>query len=110
MQIGPRVKLPRPMKRLVPRTLLSRSLLIILLPMVILQAVALRIFYGSHLDLLSRRLSASVAGEIAYTVDMLERMPPDWTGPGRCSRRASSSKWRSGWSGARCWCRASGST
>jgi two-component system, OmpR family, osmolarity sensor histidine kinase EnvZ len=76
MHLGPRIKPPRLIKRIVPRTLLSRSLLIILLPMVILQGVALRIFYGSHLDLLSRRLSSSVAGEISFTVDMLEHLPP----------------------------------
>ena len=40
-----------------PRSLLGRSLLMILLPLVLLQAVALQIFYGSHLDIVSRRLS-----------------------------------------------------
>ena len=75
MQIGPRVKLPSFIRRFIPRSLLGRSLLMILLPMVLLQAVALRIFYGTHLDLLSRRLSDSIAGEIAYTVDMLENLP-----------------------------------
>lgn len=62
-------------KRFIPRSLLGRSLLIILLPLVILQAVALQIFYGSHLDLVSRRLSGAIAGEIAYTIDLLQRFP-----------------------------------
>ena len=48
------------MKRFLPRSLLGRSLLMILLPLVLLQAVALQIFYGSHLDLVSRRLSGGV--------------------------------------------------
>jgi two-component system osmolarity sensor histidine kinase EnvZ len=62
-------------RRLVPRSLLGRSLLIILLPLLILQAVALQIFYGSHLDIVSRRLSGSVAGEIASVLGLMHRFP-----------------------------------
>lgn len=72
-----------PLKRLMPQGLLGRSLLIVLVPLVALQAVAFTIFYGSHLDVVSRRLSSAVAGEIAYTVDLLQRHPDpdsrDWT-------------------------------
>ena len=65
-------------KRVLPRSLLGRSLLMILLPLILLQAVALQIFYGSHLDIVSRRLSAAVAAEIAYTIDLLRQFPdPD---------------------------------
>jgi len=76
----PRMRIPLPpqsvvLKRVVPRSLLGRTLLIVLVPLVVVQAVALQIFYGSHLDVVSRRLSASVAGEIATTVFLLERMP-----------------------------------
>jgi two-component system osmolarity sensor histidine kinase EnvZ len=59
-------------KRFVPRSLLGRSLLIICLPLVLLQAVALQMFYGSHLDLVSRRLTAAVTGDIGATVDLLQ--------------------------------------
>ncbi len=62
-------------RRILPRSLLGRSLLMILLPLVLLQAVALFLFYGSHLDVVSRRLSASVAGELAYTLDLMRRFP-----------------------------------
>jgi len=65
------------MKRVLPRSLLGRSLLMILLPLVLLQAVALQIFYGSHLDLVSRRLSGGVTGEIAYTLDLMRQFPDD---------------------------------
>ncbi len=58
-----------------PRSLLWRGLLMILVPLVLLQAVTLRVFYGSHLDVVSRRLSGSVAGEIAQTVGLLRRFP-----------------------------------
>jgi two-component system, OmpR family, osmolarity sensor histidine kinase EnvZ len=62
-------------KRFFPRSLLGRSLLMILLPLVLLQAVALQIYYGSHLDLVSRRLSGGVVGETAYTLDLLRQFP-----------------------------------
>jgi two-component system osmolarity sensor histidine kinase EnvZ len=62
----------RPVRKILPRSLLGRSLLIILVPLVVVQAVALLIFYGSHLDLISRRLTGAVAGEIAHTVRLLE--------------------------------------
>ncbi len=71
-----------PAKRFVPRTLLGRSLLIILLPLVLSQAVALWVFYGSHLDIISRRLTGGVAGEIQYTIELMRRYPgpenQDW--------------------------------
>ncbi len=57
---------------MLPRSLLGRSLLIILIPLVLSQLVALGIFYGSHLDLISRRLAFAVAGEIGQTVAFIE--------------------------------------
>ncbi len=60
-------------RRLLPRTLLGRSLLIILVPLVLVQGVTLFIFYGSHLDLISRRLATAVAGEVALTTELLAR-------------------------------------
>ena len=40
------------LRALAPRGMLGRTLLIVLIPLVILQAVALWIFYGSHLDVI----------------------------------------------------------
>ena len=80
-----RLELPidQPFKRVLPSGLFGRSLLIVLVPILVLLAVAYTIFYGSHLDTISRRLSAAAAGEIAATADLLERYPqPDeqtWT-------------------------------
>jgi two-component system osmolarity sensor histidine kinase EnvZ len=67
----------RGIRKVLPRSLLGRSLLMILLPLVLLQAVALQIFYGSHLDVVSRRLTGSVATELAYTLALLDRFPND---------------------------------
>jgi two-component system osmolarity sensor histidine kinase EnvZ len=65
----------RPARKILPRSLLGRSLLIILVPLMVVQAVALLLFYGSHLDLISRRLAGAVAGEIAETIRLLDAAP-----------------------------------
>jgi len=62
-------------KRLMPKSLLGRSLLMILIPLVALQAVTFQIFYGTHLNIVSRRLSSAIAGEIALTVQLMNRYP-----------------------------------
>lgn len=67
--------LNRWLRRFVPRSLLGRSLLIILVPLVAVQAVALQVFYGSHLDVFSRRLAGGVAGDIGFALDMMRRFP-----------------------------------
>ena len=62
-------------KRFVPKSLLGRSLLMILVPLIALQAVTFQIFYGSHLDVVSRRLSSAIAGEISMTARLMNRFP-----------------------------------
>ena len=61
------------LRRLVPRGLLGRALLIILVPLVVLQAIALQLIYGSHLDVIWRRLASGVAGEVGMVVGLRER-------------------------------------
>ncbi len=68
-----RLRLDRPLRRLLPRSLLGRSLLILLIPLVVSQAISLGLFYGSHLNIVSRRLSAAVVGEIEQTLLLLDR-------------------------------------
>jgi two-component system osmolarity sensor histidine kinase EnvZ len=65
----------RVFRKFLPRGLLGRSLLIVLIPLVLLQAVALELFYGSHLSELSRRLAGGVAGEVAFMIDEIDRAP-----------------------------------
>ncbi|MDA8050968.1 MAG: ATP-binding protein [Rhodospirillales bacterium] len=65
----------RLLRRMLPRSLLGRSLLMILLPLVLLEAVALQIFYGSHLSLISRRLTGAVAGEVAFVAHLFDHFP-----------------------------------
>jgi two-component system osmolarity sensor histidine kinase EnvZ len=66
-------------RRVLPRSLFGRSLLTVLIPLVLLQVVALQIFYGSHLNELSRRLAGAVAGEVGFMVDEIDRRPGDQT-------------------------------
>jgi two-component system osmolarity sensor histidine kinase EnvZ len=60
-------------KRFMPRSLLGRTLLIMLVPLVVVQAIALQLFYGNHLSVVSRRLSSAIAGEIYYTVELMQQ-------------------------------------
>jgi two-component system osmolarity sensor histidine kinase EnvZ len=62
-------------RKFLPRGLFARSLLIILLPVLLLEAVMLQVFYGSHLSIISRRFAFSIAGEIAFTLDQLDSNP-----------------------------------
>src|ERR1700756_1588577 len=70
-----RIPLPfgRSIKRVMPRGLLGRTLLIMLVPLIVVQAIALQLFYGNHLSVVSRRLSSAIAGEIGYTVELLHQ-------------------------------------
>jgi two-component system osmolarity sensor histidine kinase EnvZ len=58
--------------RVVPRSLFSRSLLIVILPLLILQAVLTYIFYERHWDKVTRTLAFGVAGEVGLLVELLE--------------------------------------
>lgn len=59
-------------KRFLPRTLFGRTLLIIVTPVVLAQAVATWIFYDRHWESMSRRLAFGVSGDIAMIVELLE--------------------------------------
>ena len=72
----PDKRLLRHLGALLPRGLFARTLLILLLPMVIVQGIALQLFYGGHLDVISRRLSGGLAGDVAFVAHLLEHAPP----------------------------------
>ncbi len=58
--------------RVVPRSLFSRTLLIVIMPLLILQAVLAYIFYERHWDSVTRWLAAGFAGEVGMVVELLE--------------------------------------
>jgi two-component system osmolarity sensor histidine kinase EnvZ len=55
-----------------PRTMFGRSLLIVVIPLVVLQAIATWIFYERHWAAVSWRLSAGVAGDIALLIEAMQ--------------------------------------
>lgn len=60
------------LKRLLPQTMFGRSVLLIVVPLVMVQIIATWVFYARHWEIVSRRLSADVAGEIGMVVDAMK--------------------------------------
>ncbi|HZB91944.1 MAG TPA: ATP-binding protein [Stellaceae bacterium] len=56
-------------KRVLPRSLFGRSLIIIILPLVLAQLLATWIFYDRHWATVERRLATDVASDIAVAID-----------------------------------------
>jgi two-component system, OmpR family, osmolarity sensor histidine kinase EnvZ len=71
---------PRPasgIKRLLPRGMFGRSLLIVVIPLILLQAIATWIFYDRHWAAVSWRLASGVAGDIALTIEAAKTTSSD---------------------------------
>lgn len=62
-------------RRLVPRTLFGRSLLIVILPIVVLQASLATIFYSRHWETVTRWLAIGLAGEVALIAELIDGAP-----------------------------------
>jgi len=62
---------------MLPRTMFGRSLLIVVIPLVVLQAIATWIFYDRHWAAVSWRLSAGVAGDIALLIEAMQGADSD---------------------------------
>lgn len=60
---------------LLPRGLLGRSLLILMMPLLLVQLVSAYVFFGTHWDLVTRRMSASLAGDIGTVIQLLRQHP-----------------------------------
>ena len=58
-----------------PKGLFTRTLLIIVAPIVVMQGVLGFVFMERHYDLVTQRLSNALVGEIAFLVDVLETYP-----------------------------------
>src|SRR5689334_21680242 len=59
-------------KRVLPRTMFGRSLLIVVMPLILLQAIATWVFYDRHWAAVSWRLSGAVAGDVGLLVEALK--------------------------------------
>ncbi len=62
-------------KRLLPRSLFGRSIMIIVMPLILLQVVSTWVFYDRHWETITRRLASAVAGEIASVIDNYLNFP-----------------------------------
>jgi len=77
------------LKRLLPKSLLGRSLLIIVSPLVLLQIVSTVLFFETHWDKITRRLATGVAGDIAAVIEIM-RYDPSPEGQNWASQLAAS--------------------
>ncbi len=62
-------------KKILPRSLLGRSLLILVTPLVLLQVISAFIFYEGHWDKVSKYLARGLAGDVGAIVDMVRDRP-----------------------------------
>lgn len=62
----------RMIKDLLPRTLLGRSVLILITPLFLVQIITTWIFFDNHWQKMANRLSFSIAGEISYIARQIE--------------------------------------
>lgn len=60
-------------KSFLPKSLLGRSLLIIVTPLVLLQVVSAAIFFETHWDKITLRLARGVAGDVAAVISLMRR-------------------------------------
>ena len=63
------------LKRLLPKTLFGRSLVILATPLVLLQIVLAYVFYDSHWETVTRRLALGLAGDISMVIQSLRDAP-----------------------------------
>jgi two-component system osmolarity sensor histidine kinase EnvZ len=57
------------LKPYLPKSLLGRSVLIIVMPLILLQVISATVFFENHWSKVGRRLALDVAGEIALMID-----------------------------------------
>ena len=59
------------LRRILPRSLLGRSIMIIVTPLLLLQVVTTSVFYETHWDIVTKRLARGVAGDIATIIALM---------------------------------------
>ena len=62
-------------KNILPQTLFGRALLIIVTPLILMQAISTFVFFDRHWDTMTRRLAHTLAGDIAFIVDSFTPLP-----------------------------------
>ncbi|MCH8999311.1 MAG: HAMP domain-containing protein [Proteobacteria bacterium] len=62
-------------KRILPRSLFGRLVLIILSPLILLQVISTWVFYDRHYETVTKRLAQGLSGDIAAVIQMMIRNP-----------------------------------
>ncbi|MCJ8519337.1 two-component system osmolarity sensor histidine kinase EnvZ [Pseudorhizobium tarimense] len=65
----------RRLKRMLPTRLYTRSVLIVIIPMILLQTVVAAVFMERHWRMVTERLSEGVTRDIAAIIEMIEQFP-----------------------------------
>src|SRR5689334_9539540 len=65
------------LRRRLPTGLYTRSLLIIIIPMVLLQSVVAAVFMERHWQMVTERLSLAVTRDIAAIIEVIDTYPQD---------------------------------
>jgi two-component system osmolarity sensor histidine kinase EnvZ len=63
---------PGALDKVMPRTLMARASLTIVVPLILVQLISTYVFYDNHWDTMSRRMAADLAGDVA-TVQVFVR-------------------------------------
>ncbi|MGB8364112.1 MAG: ATP-binding protein [Rhizomicrobium sp.] len=69
----------RGIKRILPRGLFGRSLIIIVTPMVMLQGIVTYAFFVRHHDIMTAQMAKGGAADVAFLIDIVEHYPPGQT-------------------------------
>ncbi len=72
----PRSRPARFLKRMSPRGLFGRSLIIIVAPMVVLQGIVTYAFFARHYDIVTRHMANTVARDVAFLTAIEESQRP----------------------------------
>lgn len=67
----------RRFKRMLPTRLYTRSVLIVIIPMILLQTVVAAVFMERHWRMVTERLSEGVTRDVAAIIEMIESFPSD---------------------------------
>ncbi len=70
-------ELSKSVSRMMPKGLYTRSLIIVIAPVILLQSVLAFVFMERHWQLVTRRLSAAVVRDISAIIDLTETFPTD---------------------------------
>ncbi len=66
---------PSHLEKVMPRTLMARATLTIIVPVILVQVISTYVFYDNHWDVVSRRMAADLAGDIAAVQSVMEAYP-----------------------------------